>query len=235
MARWGTGALNIDGTRIGMDGAAVRDAAPQPRYPDDATGRWPGRWPANVVLGCCGNEPHDPGCAAAMLDEQTGETTSSDRPRFNKARDEVFFGQTDTRDRITGGYTDTGGASRFLYVAKASREERERGLEHRSRKAILWSSGEQSPGTFQAEGTDRISTNPHPTVKPVELMRWLCRLVTPPGGTVLDPFTGSGSTGIAALREGFEFIGIEREADYVEIAQARIVGDAPLFNTVEVA
>jgi len=61
-------------------------------------------------------------------------------------------------------------------------------------------------------------------------MQWLVRLVTPPGGTVLDPFLGSGSTGIAALREGFEFVGIEREAEYVEIARARIQGDAPLFN-----
>ena len=64
--------------------------------------------------------------------------------------------------------------------------------------------------------------NIHPTVKPTDLMRYLCRLVTPPGGTVLDPFTGSGSTGKAALLEGFRFVGIEREAEYVEIAKARI-------------
>ena len=64
--------------------------------------------------------------------------------------------------------------------------------------------------------------NNHPTVKPTDLMRYLCRLVTPPGGTVLDPFMGSGSTGKAAMLEGFQFIGIEREADYMEIAKARI-------------
>jgi DNA modification methylase len=64
--------------------------------------------------------------------------------------------------------------------------------------------------------------NYHPTVKPIALMRWLVRLVTPPGGTVLDPFTGSGTTGIAALQEGFSFFGIEREAEYAEIAKARI-------------
>lgn len=63
------------------------------------------------------------------------------------------------------------------------------------------------------------------------LMQWLCRLVTPPGGLVLDPFTGSGTTGMAALREGFRFLGIERESEYVSIAKARIEGDAPLFNT----
>jgi DNA modification methylase len=65
-------------------------------------------------------------------------------------------------------------------------------------------------------------SNNHPTVKPTDLMRYLCRLVTPPSGIVLDPFTGSGSTGKAAILEGFQFIGIEREAEYVEIARARI-------------
>ena len=73
--------------------------------------------------------------------------------------------------------------------------------------------------------------NFHPTVKPVAVMVWLCRLVTPPGGAVLDPFAGSGTTGIAALRCGFGFYGVEREAEYAEIARARIVGDAPLFNS----
>jgi len=72
--------------------------------------------------------------------------------------------------------------------------------------------------------------NTHPTVKPIGVMLWLCKLITPIGGTVLDPFTGSGTTGIAALRAGFDFIGIEREPDYVTIARARIVGDNPLFN-----
>lgn len=72
--------------------------------------------------------------------------------------------------------------------------------------------------------------NIHPTVKPIQIMAWLCRLVTPPGGVVLDPFMGSGTTGIAAIRQGFDFIGIEREARYLEIARARIEEDAPLFN-----
>jgi site-specific DNA-methyltransferase (adenine-specific) len=67
-----------------------------------------------------------------------------------------------------------------------------------------------------------MGKNTHPTVKPTDLMRYLCRLVTPPNGTILDPFTGSGSTGKAAMLEGFQFIGIEREAEYVEIAKARI-------------
>jgi site-specific DNA-methyltransferase (adenine-specific) len=68
----------------------------------------------------------------------------------------------------------------------------------------------------------RVVKNHHPTVKPQKLMRYLCRLVTPPQGVVLDPFMGSGSTGLAALSEGFDFVGIEREAEYFEIAQKRI-------------
>jgi site-specific DNA-methyltransferase (adenine-specific) len=70
-------------------------------------------------------------------------------------------------------------------------------------------------------------------MKPTDLMRWLCKLVTPPGGLILDPFCGSGSTGVAAVAEGFRFIGIEQDADYVEIAKRRIANVAPLFNTEE--
>jgi site-specific DNA-methyltransferase (adenine-specific) len=85
----------------------------------------------------------------------------------------------------------------------------------------------------KASRADRGGDNRHPTVKPTALMRYLCRLVTPPGGLVLDPFAGSGSTGKAAVAEGFRFIGIEREADYVEIARARIAGCAlPLMEAV---
>jgi len=82
----------------------------------------------------------------------------------------------------------------------------------------------------KADHAERGEGNNHPTVKPVDLMAYLCRLVTPPQGTVLDPFLGSGSTGIAALREGFEFIGIERNPEYVAIARRRIAADAPLLN-----
>jgi DNA modification methylase len=103
-----------------------------------------------------------------------------------------------------------------------------------SPKSSRTSSGADSNVCPDCEGVIRgAGRNPHPlepTVKPVALMRWLCRLVTPPGGTILDPFTGSGTTGIAALREGFAFVGIEREAEYASIARARIIGDAPLIN-----
>jgi site-specific DNA-methyltransferase (adenine-specific) len=127
-------------------------------------------------------------------------------------------------------FSDSGGASRFYYVAKASRREREAGLEGcpPKAKANQYGDGLNSATKIrtdeQAEhGVDRGGArNIHPTVKPLALMRWLCRLVTPPGGLILDPFTGSGSTGCAAVLEGFRFLGIEREAEYVAIAERRI-------------
>jgi site-specific DNA-methyltransferase (adenine-specific) len=124
---------------------------------------------------------------------------------------------------------DTGSAARFFYCAKASREDRDEGcgeLEERT-KRILGSGiiSSDHPETASGGG-DRLARNPHPTVKPTDLMRYLCRLITPPNGIVLDPFMGSGSTGKAAMAEGFRFIGIEREAEYIEIARARISAEA---------
>ena len=128
------------------------------------------------------------------------------------------------------GYSDSGGASRFFYCAKPSRAERNIGLEGFPVRA----SDERTDtgmGLYAEQGgAVAPAQNFHPTVKSAELMQWLCRLVTPKGGIVLDPFTGSGSTGVAALREGFRFIGIEKDPDYVEIAKRRISEDNPLFN-----
>ena len=144
-----------------------------------------------------------PDCPVRLLDEQTGELPSAGRyadvPGRTQDRAEAVAANTP----FTPGNQDpnryaneTGGPSRFFYVAKASRAERNAGLD-----------GDRST---------------HPTVKPISLMRWLVRLVTPPGGTVLDPFAGSGSTGCAAVLEGFAFVGIEREPEYADIAEARI-------------
>ena len=118
---------------------------------------------------------------------------------------------------------DSGGASRFFYCAKSSSAERNAGLN--GFEAV--STGQLAGG--EAGYDDPVSArfrtvkqNVHPTVKPIELMRWLVRLVTPPGGLVLDPFTGSGTTGCAAMLEGFRFVGLEREPEYAAIARARI-------------
>lgn len=116
-------------------------------------------------------------------------------------------------------YVDQGSAARFFYCAKASRKDRNEGLLDPGPQF-------QHGATLRkVENTDTKGNN-HPTVKPTDLMAYLCRLVTPPGGIVLDPFMGSGSTGKAAMREGFRFMGIEMDPDYFEIAKARIKHEA---------
>jgi site-specific DNA-methyltransferase (adenine-specific) len=125
---------------------------------------------------------------------------------------------------------NSGFAARFFYCAKASKADRDEGCDGLAAKARPTMGSGIGGQPDQSRPNNR---NTHPTVKPTDLMRYLCRLVTPPGGVVLDPFTGSGSTGKGATLEGFRFIGIEREAEYVEIAKARIAavdaGPGPLF------
>lgn len=177
-----------------------------------------GRWPANVVL----DEE-----AAAALDAQSGiskDGIATNRNRGARIPSTVNYANHDGQDH---GYGGSGGASRFFYVAKPSTAERDEGLE-----AFAARSGGEATG--RKDGSDGLKSpragagrtgnrkNVHPTVKSVALMRWLCRLITPPGGLVLDPFAGSGSTGCACAVEGFDFVGIEREAEYVEIARARL-------------
>lgn len=124
----------------------------------------------------------------------------------------------------------SGSAARFFYCAKANKKDRDAGLEALEDRVLARScqaQAEAARGNVVESGAGafnkaRIRKNNHPTVKPTDLMRYLCRLVTPPGGVVLDPFMGSGSTGKAAVLEGFRFIGIEREAEYMDIARMRI-------------
>jgi len=221
----GTGALNVDGCRIegkldgdpnrfaktnGGEFVAFSKSAPVVRSE--------GRWPANVVL------DED---AAAMLDAQAPRTGAAAPVTGAEASPASRGGITNRRERVAGAFhNDTGGASRFFYVAKASRSEREAGLEMMPEREYRgqYGDGIQDNRPHMAEGYkyEAKARNHHPTVKPLALMRWLCRLVTPPGGVVLDPFTGSGTTGCAAVLEGFGFVGIEREAEYVAIAERRI-------------
>jgi site-specific DNA-methyltransferase (adenine-specific) len=113
-----------------------------------------------------------------------------------------------------------GTAVRFFYCAKASKKDRDEGLH--DLEPTTTDDGRKKPidNAFQRGKT--LRNNNHPTVKPTTLMRYLCRLVTPPNGTILDPFMGSGSTGKAAKMEGFSFVGVEREKEYCEIAKKRI-------------
>ena len=226
--QFGTGALNIDSCRLGRDNINSSREGEQPRT-NGVTSFRPaagprggselGRWPANVLL--------DEG-AAAELDEQSGTLKSgvmfAGQKRAGRSGVALGVMAGDVTTTTIGG---TGGASRFFYCSKPSRSERDAGCDH----LPLKSAGEV---TDREEGTAGLNSpragvgrtsgarNVHPTVKPINLMRYLCRLVTPPGGVVLDPFTGSGTTGIAALQEGFKFVGIEREAEYLAIANARI-------------
>lgn len=193
---WGCGALNIAGCRIGTEGRPLREPGQQSGFADvgvsagsKAIGETTlGRWPGNVMLD---DE------AAAMLDEQSGESKSSQSMRGELHGNVYGGGKGPSGPDSLRGHNDSGGASRFFYRAKAARWERDFGLPE----------GEHCG---------------HPTVKPVAVLRWLCRLVTPPGGTILDPFMGSGSCGIAAKLEGFDYTGIELDAEYVAIAEARI-------------
>ncbi|MES1975855.1 MAG: site-specific DNA-methyltransferase [Pseudomonadota bacterium] len=169
------------------------------------------------------------GCPVAELDRQSGVTTSigGKGSASGLIDNESIYGRFsgDNPGATAGGFGDTGGASRFFpvfrYEPKVARQERNEGVRGDA-KPLLWSSGTQNPGSFQSANTNRASVNNHPTVKPVALMRWLIRLVTPPRGVVLDPFLGSGSTAIAAWQEDHPCIGIERDESYVQIAVARV-------------
>lgn len=252
----GTGALNIDGCRVGTEGGTRKGSFPnQPSvsaYGDGLNGACEitpldkGRWPANLIL----DE-----IAGAVLDGQSGEQKAGVAVRRNKgivASSNVRYSGDDPTATEDVGYGDTGGASRFFYSAKTSRAERNAGLDgfEEQRRSTQygamgkrrcnvcgtksaapgaggrWPNCEHDDWQWAKQEETGIkggnAKNHHPTVKPIDLMRWLVRLVTPPGGIVLDPFTGSGSTGIAAHLEGMEFIGIEREAEYLAIAEARI-------------
>jgi hypothetical protein len=255
VTRYGTGAINVDGCRIGTTDTLAfgsREIGTNGIYSPIAKDRQTpgqqnpqGRWPANVVLShhedCVqvgtkrvksnsagtagGNVEHaafgggmknrgnefgyaDPDgtetvaawdchdeCPVRLLDAQSGERKTN--PGTYRANGTAGMYGASRKSGMVTSLGDTGGASRFFYTSKASRSERSAGL---------------------PEGM----TNTHPTVKSLGIMRWLVRLVTPPGGTVLDPFAGSGSTGCACALEGFQFIGIEQSVEYAAIAERRI-------------
>lgn len=191
--RHGTGALNIDGCRVGNEPITQHGRSGDTfgfTSAEPAGRAWIGRWPANLI--------HD---GSDEVKELFPETKSgSINGTYNNTIMAQSNGDRNGKPIHLEFNGDSGSAARFFYCAKASK-------------------------------SDRGAGNNHPTVKPTDLMRYLCRLVTPPGGIVLDPFMGSGSTGKAAALEGFQFIGIEREAEYCEIAKARIAAvDVGLFG-----
>lgn len=203
---WGVGGLNIDACRVETD----EDRSRPPRAQNQIYGGGKGtnltpsesdpagRFPANVLL--------DPEAAAAM-DQQSGVlksgvgTIGAGKGSADNASSIASTG------KIASSYGDSGGASRFFpvfkYQAKAPKRER--------------------PVIEHEDGT-RVQ---HPTVKPLALMEWLVTLITPPGGTVLDPFAGTGTTLQAARDKGFAAIGVEQDADYIRLIEARLVSPTP--------
>jgi len=247
-AAWGTGGLNIEGCRIQTDetlraGAGVipcrhdehvprgraGEASATNRYMDNGAtsfaatpgprgGDVAGRWPANVI--------HDGSdaviCAFPDAPGQQGDLQGQSRKRVSRGIYGDMPVAPDAPDAPAR--KDSGSAARFFYCAKASAKDREAGLADFKKRSSGYASN--TSGQHITRRDDGYETpqraNHHPTVKPTELMRYLCRLVTPADGVVLDPFMGSGSTGRGAVLEGLRFIGMEMEAEYAAIAIARI-------------
>jgi site-specific DNA-methyltransferase (adenine-specific) len=229
---WGVGGINIDATRIGTETVTINtfdngakpfgDAIGEPFTSRESVGRWP----ANIIL----DE-----YTAELLDEQSGIRPGGQFP--SKRGQAVNTSFASGQETVGGARSmgDTGGASRFFYVAKANKKDRNEGLDD----LVAQKSAGKGNGLGRlcaicgasilkpCECPDRTFVNPpkqnfHPTVKPTALMQYLVRLVVPEGGTVLDPFTGSGSTGKAALLEGKKFLGIELTEEYLPIIAGRL-------------
>lgn len=222
----GTGALNIGACRVEPTGESrprVAEASQETRYterggtfaplPGVRGGAPEGRWPANLVFthsaSCIEGYECDSGCSVAELDRQSGVTTSSGGVKGGQIGVNATFGKYEHNGprANAGGLGDRGGASRyfpvFRYEAKAPASERPK----------------------LPDGTA------WPTVKPLALMSWLVRLITPPGGTVLDPFAGTGTTGEAAIVEGFRSVLIERDPSAVELIKTRL--SKPIAPTLD--
>lgn len=224
--QFGTGGMNIDGCRIdGHDalagrkrhGGGIAENHSSFVLPDSKNESPAGRFPANFIHD--GSDevvslfPAKAGAAAPVKGTEQSEVTNGIFGKFN--------------DRVPGQfYSDTGSAARFYYCAKASKSDRDEGVMLAMVTAAEMTDREPDTDGLNSPraGAGRTSgaRNNHPTVKPTALMQWLVRLVTPPGGKVLDPFTGSGSTGKACAIEGFDFIGFEMDPHYCEIAKQRI-------------
>jgi site-specific DNA-methyltransferase (adenine-specific) len=173
-----------------------------------------GRWPANVI--------HD---GSDEVVELFPRAKGGAYPAVRGKSDIGAFalgGQHKDKPNQARIMGDDGSAARFFYCAKASKKDRNEGLESFSDRRQDEDDYERAGTTNPRNRSQLLRKNHHPTVKPTELMRYLCRLVTPPNGVVLDPFMGSGSTGKAAIYEGFNFVGIEMTDEYIPIAKARI-------------
>jgi DNA modification methylase len=226
--KWGVGGLNIDASRVPLDANdPLQDGVKHDNKQldtGDADTQWGfkavdreaglGRWPANFI------HSGDPEVTELFPNSKANKDTGKRGTGgvWNKGNG-VPVGQQ---------YGDDGNAARFFYCAKASPQDRNDGLDGFAEKKVGDGRKKDSDAPQQRGATPRKNT--HPTVKPTTLMQYLCKMVTPTGGTVLDPFMGSGSTGRGAVNGGFNFIGIEMSQEYIDIAKARI---AVVEKTVE--
>ena len=239
--KWGTDGINIDGCRIGYED--TKNPATNPLYRDMNGYRKPsdngqrtgevikftnslappnpqGRFPANIIL----DEE-----AGRMLDEQSG--ISESKPMYSlpisTENSNEGWKRPSHKNHIPKlfEYNDKAGASRFFYCAKASKSERNLGCEDLEIKQTTGGGGMNNTEDDVCGKYGSIKApahNNHPTVKPIKLMEYLIKLVSPEGATILDPFMGSGTTAVACVKLNRKFIGIEKEEEYVKIAQARI-------------
>jgi site-specific DNA-methyltransferase (adenine-specific) len=203
-AKWGTGGINIDACRIGVEAGAVEVTE--------------GRWPANLI--------HD---GSDVVINAFPRTAPSRKGKPRTGAQGAGWGMTHTGAE----YSDAGTAARFFYCAKASTKDREAGLAAFRKTPAGMVSNTSGQHITRRDGYELpMRANIHPTVKPTDLMRYLCRMVTPAGGVVLDPFAGSGSTGRGAALEGFRFVGAELDPAYAAIARARILDAARHFEAL---
>lgn len=249
--KYGTGAINIGACRIEGEPVPINKLEEwsgfgqmeRPSY--EQTMNTEGRWPANLIHD--GSDevldafPNAPGQLADIKydadERKTGNIYGKMKRGHEPSADKIYTENGGTNFAMKPGARrlDTGSAARFFYCAKAGREDRNEGCEHlpESTASVQWDPTSAIGKEHLEKGWGKAKNN-HPTVKPTDLMRYLVRLVTPPSGTVLDCFAGSGSTLKAALLEGFDCIGIEGEAEYIPIIKARcdhvLETKEPLFS-----
>lgn len=237
--KWGTGAINIGKSRIPVDPEVDDMLRETTRVGRQKGSDWEknsgfknennkftgvpeeGRWPANFI-----HDGSEEVISQFPYSKSTGGSGNASMGALGKTKYGKYA--LDVKAKHIGGLGDSGSTSRFFYCAKVSAKERNEGLDDLEDKMVGMSNGAQIHGEGYDKGQGiglnvvKVMKNHHPTVKPIKLMSYLCNLITPPNGIVLDPFMGSGSTGVAAIKEGFDFIGMEMDDQYFEIATKRI-------------
>lgn len=214
--KYGTGAINVDECRIPLNGDYKSKPNGRPSLTgigDNSTANLPdiiGRWPANLI--------HDGSDEVLAGFPQSKGQQGGVGPQHGAKNSVNCFGDFGPREQFEP-RGDSGSAARFFYCAKASRSDRNEGIWQSDEPVV---SHGASMRTQEDTDFSKRNGNFHPTVKPTELMKYLSRLVTQPGGTILSPFMGSGSGGKAAILEGFKFIGFEITPEYYDIAKTRI-------------